>query len=197
MSDFGAVVVADTSVIINLNATERASDILGSLPFRILVTEIVAGELSDDRRTGRPDAKLLDALIRTGQVRIVPLDEAGLDIFSELVVGPARETLDDGEASTIAYAVQHAIAPVIDERKGLKICGLRFPSLRPKCTVDLFAEPAVMQALGGGPLGDAIFLALRNARMRVAPEHIAWVIEQIGMDRAGLCPSLPKAARRR
>jgi predicted nucleic acid-binding protein len=197
MSESGTVVVADTSVVINLNATERAVDILRSLPFRVLVTEIVAGELSGDRQTGRRDAELLDALIRAGHVKMVSLDEAGLDNFSELVIGPARETLDDGEASTIAYAAQHAIVPVIDERKGLKICGLRFPLLRPKCTVDLFAEPAVMRDLGRRPLGDAIFLALRNARMRVPPEHIAWVVEQIGADRAELCPSLPKAARRR
>jgi predicted nucleic acid-binding protein len=197
MADAGAVVVADTSVVINLNATERAVDILSSLPFRVVVTEIVAGELSDDRRTGRRDAELLDALTRAGHVNMVPLDEAGLGIFGGLVIGPARETLDDGEASTIAYAVQHGIAPVIDERKGLKICGLRFPLLRPKCTVDLFVEPAVVRALGRRLLGDAIFLALRNARMRVPPQHIAWVVEQIGADRAELCPSLPKAARRR
>jgi hypothetical protein len=33
--------------------------------------------------------------------------------------------------------------------------------------------------------------------MRVPPQHIAWVVEQIGADRAEFCPSLPKAARRR
>jgi predicted nucleic acid-binding protein len=196
MSNPGAVVVADTSVVINLNATERAADILRSLPFGVMVTEIVAGEISNDRRTGRHDAELLDALTRAGHVKMVPLDEAALEIFSQLVIGPARETLDDGEASTIAYAAHHGIAPVIDERKGLKICSLRFPSLQPKCTVDLLAEPAVMRALGRRAMGDAIFLALRNARMRVAPSHITWVVEQIGLDRAKICLSLPKAARR-
>lgn len=195
MPDMDAVVVADTSVIINLNATERAAEILTSLPFRVVVTEIVAGELSEDRRSGRRDAELLAALVQAGHVQVVPLDDAGLDVFSELVIGPAGETLDDGEASTIAYAVEHGVAPVIDERKGLKIRGARFPSLRPKCTVDLFADPAVMAALGRTSLADAIFQTLRHARMRVPPEHLAWVIALIGADRAALCPSLPKAVR--
>jgi predicted nucleic acid-binding protein len=197
MADSDSVVVADTSVVINLNATARAADILRSLPFRVVVTAMVAEELSEDRRSGRDDAELLATLIRDGLVRTVSLNEAGLGIFGDLVIGPASETLDDGEASTIAYAAVHGIAPVIDERKGLKICRLRFPSIRPKCTVDLFAESAVMAALGRSALGDAIFQALRTARMRIPSEHIQWVIEQIGADRASLCPSLPKAARRR
>jgi hypothetical protein len=135
-------------------------------------------------------------LVRAGRVRVVSLDESALEVFSELVIGPAGETLDDGEASTIAYAVQQGIAPVLDERKGLKICVARFPSLRPKSTVDLFADSAVVKALGRDLLGDAIFLALRNARMRVAANHVAWVVGMVGSDRAALCPSLPKAARR-
>lgn len=190
------VVVADTSVIINLNATKRAAEVLSSLPFRVVVTEIVTGELTEDRRGGRRDAGLLAGLEKAGHVQVVSLDEVGLDIFSGLVIGPAGETLDDGEASTIAYAVEHGIVPVIDERKGLKICSARFPSLRPKSTVDLFADPGVMEALGRDSLSDAIFQTLRNARMRIPPEHVAWVIALIGADRAALCHSLPKAARR-
>jgi predicted nucleic acid-binding protein len=196
MPDADAVVVADTSVIINLNATEQAAEILSSLPFRIVLTDIVAAELTEDRRNGRRDAELLAALVTAGHTQVVSLGEAGLEVFGELVIGPAAETLDDGEASTIAYAVEHGLAPVIDERKGLKICGARFPLLRPKSTVDLFADPAVVSALGRDRLGDAAFLALRNARMRVAVEHLGWVVELIGVDRATLCPSLPKAARR-
>jgi predicted nucleic acid-binding protein len=196
MPDADAVVVVDTSVIINLNATERAADIVSCLPFRVLVTAIVSGELSEDRRSGRQDAELLAALVEAGHIEVVSLGDIGLDVFAELVIGPASETLDDGEASTIACAVERNIPPVIDERKGLKICGARFPSLRPKCTTDLIAHSAVAEALGRSVLGDAVFRALRNARMRVAAEHMEWVVELIGADRAALCPSLPKTARR-
>ena len=197
MANADAVVVAATSVVINLNASGQAEAILASLPYRVVVTDIVAGELDEDRRSGRQDADLLAALVRDGGVRVVSLNEADLDVFGTLVTGPAAETPDDGEASTIAYAVEHGIAPVIDERKGLNICRTRFPALKPKTTVDLFADPAVTEALGRDTVAGAVFLALRDARIRMAVEHLAWVIDQIGPDRATLCPSLPRGARRK
>jgi len=196
MADAGAVVVADASVVINLNATERAADILAVLPFRVVVTEITAGELTEDRRSGRQDEALLAKLVRQGLVELGSLGDKGLAVFTSLVIGPARETLDDGEAATIAYAVEHNASPAIDERKALKVCADRFPSLRPRTTVDLFREPAVIEALGPAPLAEAIFLALRNARMRVARQHLAWIIDQIGPGRAEQCPSLPRSAWR-
>jgi predicted nucleic acid-binding protein len=195
MSDTEPVVVADTSVVINLTATGRAADILRHLPFRVVVTDMVADELSEDRRSGRRDAERLAALVQAGHAAVVSLSDIGLDVFSGLVIGSALETLDDGEASTIAYAAEHGLVPVIDERKALRMCGARFPLLRPRTTVDLFAESALLAALGRVSLADAVFGALRNARMRVTAERIAWVVGLIGADRAALCPSLPKSAR--
>jgi predicted nucleic acid-binding protein len=190
------IVVADSSVIINLNATERASDILDGLPFKVLVTDTVAGELSEDRKSGRRDRELLDALVRSGYVSIVSLSGASLELFGDLVIGSADQTLDDGEAATIAYAVEHGSMPVIDERKAQKICRQCFPSLQTLSTVDLLADPGVANALGRDHLAEAVFLALRNARVRVVFERLSWVIELIGNERASLCPSLPKATRR-
>jgi predicted nucleic acid-binding protein len=197
MGEKSLIVVADTSVVINLNATNRAPGILDALPCRVVVTEIVAAELQEDRRSGRRDWELLQALVISGHINVVALGKAGLTIFGELVVGPAGDTLDDGEAATIAYAVEHEIAPVIDERKALRICRERFSSMRPICTVDLFAETAVVSLLGQDILSDAVFRALREARMRVPFERVPWVVDLIGADRAALCPSLPNAARRR
>ena len=197
MVEATAVVVADTSVVINLNATGRAADVLRALPFQVVVTDIVVAELQEDRRSGRSDSALLKELARASNIRVVSLGEEGMQVFGELVVGPAADTLDDGEAATIAYAVEYEIDPVIDERKALRICADRFPSLRPLCTVDLFAEASVVAALGLDNLTDAVFRALQEARMRVPFERVPWVIDLIGTDRAALCPSLPKAARRR
>ncbi len=148
MDETSAIVVLDTSVVINLNATGRAPEILNALPLRIVVTEIVVAELRRDRRSGRQDSELLEALARAGHIRVVAIGDAGPSVFGEFVVGPAGDTLDDGEAATIAFAVEHQIAPVIDERKALRICRERFPLPRPICTVDLFAETAVAVALG-------------------------------------------------
>jgi predicted nucleic acid-binding protein len=197
MVEAGAAVVADTSVIINLNATGRAAEVLSALPNAVLATGIAAAELQEDRRSGRRDAELLKELARANKIRVVSLGEAGVRVFGHLVVGLAADTLDDGEAATVAYALECGIAPVIDDRKALRICAERFPSLRPLCTVDLFAEPTVVAAIGQSNLADAVFRALQEARMRVPFERVPWVVDLIGTDRAALCPSLPKAARRR
>src|SRR3954454_20543906 len=85
MTKSGTVVVADTSVVINLNASFRAADILDALPFRVVVTDIVAGELQEDRRSGRQDGALLDALATAGRIGTVSLNDAALEIFAGLV----------------------------------------------------------------------------------------------------------------
>jgi predicted nucleic acid-binding protein len=195
--DSRRLVVVDTSVAINLNATGCATAILGAMPCAVALTNVVQGELLEDRRSGRGDAALLTTLVSSGHVRIVSLDEAALRVFGALVAGPSAETLDDGGAATIAYAVTHDAVPIIDERKARRICAERFTGLRPLSTVDILAEPAVNAALGRSALADSVFLALRNARMRVLPERVAWVVALIGDDRASQCPSLPRHVRSR
>ena len=188
-------VVADASVLINLNATARAADILAALPYPVQVTDIAAQELAEDRRSGRNDRSALEALVGQGHLHVAALSSAALSLFESLVVGAAVDTLDDGEAATLAHAADQGRVPALDDRKGLRLCGSRFPFLRPVATVDLFRVESVAVALGRAGLGDAVFLALRDARMRVMPHHVAWVIGLIGPDRASLCPSLPRQSR--
>ena len=195
MSDATTVIVADASVVINLNASGRAAEILAALPFRLVVTDIVAAEVQEDRRSGRQDFALLKALADAERVRIVPLDDTALEVFADLVVGSAADTLDDGEAATIAYAATAGIAPVLDERKALRIYADRFQGPPALSTVDLFAAAALERALGRAGLREAVFQTLQTARMRVAAERMAWVLDLIGADRAAQCPSLPKSAR--
>jgi predicted nucleic acid-binding protein len=191
--DIGLVV--DTSVVINLNATGRASDILQALPCCVFVTDIVASELEEGRPFGRKDAELLARLVDDHHIKIVSMGDVGARVFGELVIGHATDTLDDGEAATIAYAVEHNIVPVIDERKANRICAQRFGQLHPASTMDLFAEPIMEAAVGREHLGDAVFQALQQARMRVLPHHVELVIRLIGSNRAILCSSLPRTAR--
>ena len=190
-------VVVDTSIAIDLNATGCAATILAALPFGLVITNVVGAELQEDRRSGRNDAVLVAALIEAKLVRTVSLGTRGDSVFASLVVGSAAETLDDGEASTIAYAVEHDVRPVIDERKALRICTQRFPGLRPLSTVDLLMDQAVVESLGREVLADAVFQALQTARMRVLPGWVDRVVRLIGVDRAAQCPSLPAHARRR
>lgn len=195
LTDAAAVAVADASAVINLNATGCAREIVGALPNRIVVVDIVPEELARGRERDRKDADLLHELVAAGAIEIARLDETALEYFEGFVVGSAADTLDDGEAATIAYALAEGAIPLIDERKATRLCVARHPALRVGCTVDLFAHPELPQRLGREPLADAVFNALFRGRMRVFPHHLEWVLELIGTERAKRCSSLPAAVR--
>jgi predicted nucleic acid-binding protein len=195
LTDAQALLVADASTIISVNATGCAKRVIRALPNRVAVVDIVSGELEEGRQRKRQNADLLKKLVDAGHVEIVQLDEKGEEYFERLVVGAAQMTLDDGEAATIAYAVATSGIALIDEKKANRICGQRFPELRLAYTVDLFTHPDVQNQLGKEALADAVFNALCHGRMRVFPHHIEWVIGLIGADRARLCTSLPGPVR--
>ncbi len=195
LTDPVSLIVADASIVINLNATGCSEEILDALPNRLLVVEEVSLELENGRRDGNSDADDLSALVSAGRVELVKLGDTGTKIFEDLIIGNATETLDDGEAATIAYSFECGAIAVIDERKANRICATRFPELGIGCTVDVLAHAAVIGALGGEQLGDAVFNALYHGRMRVLPHHTEWVIDTIGTDRAAQCTSLPMSLR--
>jgi predicted nucleic acid-binding protein len=111
--------------------------------------------------------------------------------FEQLVIGPAAETLDDGEAATIAYAAISGATAILDEKKALRIAAERFPQVPLASTVDILSHSGVQSALGLPALADVVFNAFRNGRMRVPAHHLAWVLKLIGDERAALCASLP------
>jgi predicted nucleic acid-binding protein len=192
LTDPAARLVADTSTMINLIATGSAADIMDALPNRIVVVDVVPAELEVGRARGREACDRLRELASSGALDIVELGDDALAYFEELVVGPAVETLDDGEAATIAYALAHAATALIDERKATRICRERFPALRLACTIDVLIHADVQTRLGPALLPDAVFQALREGKMRVFSRHFEWVIGLIGGERAALCPSLPR-----
>ena len=190
-----APVVVDTSVVINLIATGCAGAILQSLPNRCVVVESVWRELQAGLRSGRGDSAALAALVDRRLVGQAQLGNTGLSDFASLVSGRAAETLDDGEAATIARAVEMDAIAVIDERKAIRICAERYPDLALGCTVALLAQRDVQAALGHG-LADAVYNALDRGRMHVPGQYGRWVVDLIGKERAAGCRSLPKRFRR-
>ena len=189
-------VVADTSVVINLIATRCAESILDALPNRFLVVSEVKTELEYGQSKGRTNSAALDALAYTRHVTVVGLEQEAVATHTELVSGTAAETLDDGEAATIAYTLAHGAIALIDERKANRICGQRFPDMLTASTVDLLSHRDVQANLGRDGLIEAVFNALRLGRMRVLPHHLNWVVDLIGPERARQCPSLPSSVRR-
>lgn len=187
-------IVADTSAIINLNATGRAEEILALFASPPAVTESVRFELQAGRVRGHQDIVGLQTLVRRGACRIVEIGK-GAAIQRSLVEGRAKDTLGDGEAATVAYAAAYGQAAMVDDKKARRICGERFPTISVVSTVELLLHPAVKSALGGDGQADAIVAALQRARMSVPTERVAEVVAVIGRDRAASCPSLPAWAR--
>lgn len=159
-----AVLVADASAVINLNATGYSAEIIAALPEQIVIVDAVIDELEGGRNKGRRDADKLKQLVAQGLVAVKSLGPAGFAQFERLVVGSAPETLDDGEAATIAYAFEKNAVAVIDERKAIRLCGERFPQVGIRSTVDILARPEVERSLGRPSLADAVFSALQGAR---------------------------------
>ncbi len=190
-----APLVADTSAAINLIATGCAPDIIRALPVKVVAVDAVTGELELGRSRGRREADRFNELVIAGLVQVVQLGDTGAEYFESLVIGTAAETLDDGEAATIAYALEQQGTALLDEKKATRLCTTRFPTLSLGCTTDILLHPDVLGQLGEELMGNALFNALHIARMRVLLEHLDDVVRLIGKERAAICPSLPRAKR--
>jgi predicted nucleic acid-binding protein len=189
-----AILVADASVVINLNATGCAFDIIQALPGSFVVTKNAFDELSAGARNGHNDAKMLEALVGSGVVRLVEMGKIGKSVYSSLVEGAASRTLDDGEAATISYAHENAGVAMIDEKKALSICQDDFPTLKVISTIDLLTHELIRDALGTDGQISSIFNALRKARMRIPLHQVGMIVNLIGYEAAAACSSLPKSA---
>jgi predicted nucleic acid-binding protein len=195
LSNPRASLIADASVVINLNATARAAEIIKAIPNPFIVMENACAELEAGIRNGHRDHEWLLELIDAGHVRRARLGTASMPVYESLIDGSTLRTLDDGEAATIAYAQEISGVALIDERKARTLCANSFPGLVVACTAEFLMHDAITAALGEQRQADALVNALNGARMRVPPEHLARVRAMIGPERAALCPSLPRATR--
>jgi predicted nucleic acid-binding protein len=195
LSNPRANLIADASVVINLNATARAADIIKALPNPFVVTENACAELGAGVRNGHRDYGQLLELIDAGHVRRANLGAAAMAVYETLIDGFTVRTLDDGEAATIAYAQESSGIALIDERKARTLCASSFPGLVVVCTAELLMHDAIASALGTREQADALANATSGARMRVPQEHLARVRAMIGPERAALCASLPRTSR--
>lgn len=189
------LLIADASVIINLNATGCAAAIIGALPRRMAVPGSACRELEGGTRFGHDDARQLTQLIEAGVVDRIEIGAGGASIFESLIDGSARTTLDDGEAAAIACAVELQAMALLDERKARRLCAAMFPAVTIGSTAELLLHDAVAAALGASAHVEAIVMALQRGRMRVPPEHCEAVVALIGAERAAACPCLPRALR--
>ncbi|WP_194456384.1 hypothetical protein [Bradyrhizobium sp. CCBAU 53421] len=187
--------VADASVVINLNATGRAADIINALGSPFFVTENASFELANGSTKGHRDHDRLLELADAGFIRTLSVQSTGARIYESLIDGSTAATLDDGEAATIACAYEISGIALIDERKARAICRSSFPKLPVLCTAELLIHDLIADGLRADGQADALVKALTAARMRVPPELVLSVTGLIGPEWAAKCPSLPKSAR--
>ena len=189
------LLVADASVWINLVAGARASDVLRVLAMRPQISRIALDELERGRDNGRRTAAALADLIKDGLVEVAELPAEAEETFLNLVAGPVSQTLDDGEAATLALALQIGAVAIIDERKAINLARDRFPALQIISTAELLLSDAVRSVFSDEELGNVLYRALQEARMRV-PEHLLKAVcACVGPERAAGCVSLPARAR--
>jgi predicted nucleic acid-binding protein len=197
LTDQHSAVVLDASVIINLLATTKASEILQALGVPVFVTSNVVHEISQGTANARQEPKLLNELIDARVVQMVTLEASSLESFFSLVTGHTADSLGDGEAATLVHAHTNHFAAAIDEKKATRIANERFDEVVIVTTVDIFAYAPVLKLLGRNVLANAVLRALRSTRMQVRPHQFAWIMQLIGEDNLSECPSLKKHARRR
>lgn len=187
--------VGDASVWINLAATGRAEEIIRLSQVEHVITTTALGELENGRSKGRQTAAEVGKLIEAGLVREVSLSSTDEAVFLDLVAGPTSQTLDDGEAATIAYALGSKTVALIDERKATGLCTSRYPALMVMSTTDLLLAGPIRSSFNSDDLRHCFFLALTVARMRVPGHHLAGVCDLLGPDLCRQCRSLPAAWR--
>jgi predicted nucleic acid-binding protein len=189
LADDTRPLVLDTSVLINLHACTYGESILTAIPNDIIVPRIVAGELAHETSRRNGERSFLHGLVQRGAVVLTGMTDAENDIFADLTSG--SPSLDDGEAATIAIAAVRQLVPIMDERKGRARAATLMKGQESGWTLDLLRHPLVTSALGNDASINALYLALREGRMRISATSAEGVIAAIGAHRAMDCTCLP------
>lgn len=191
------VIVLDSSVIINLLATEHAGEILQALGSSIVITRNVVREIELGSSNGLKKSLAIDQLNNSKVLQIDEISGTSLEHFFSLVSGNTSDSLGDGEAATLAHAYSNGFSAAIDEKKATRIAGERFLPMRLVTTVDILAYKPVHASLGDTKLASGTLKALLAARMQVRPHQFEWIAQLIGDENVVSCPSLNRLTRHR
>lgn len=160
--------VLDTSVWINLLATEATETILGALALPCYAPEQVMTELKRHPVTGAVFSAQDHPLRQSSpSIKIILLEGQELELFLEIVGAPTSDALGDGEAAAIAVAAFRGLDLVIDDRKARRILRERFSQIRTHWTVDLLRAHPVVSALGRRAAAECLAKAQRFGRMHM------------------------------
>lgn len=177
--------IIDASGLINLRASTHGERILSIIPNEIIVAQTVEGELNKPTSHANGDQVFLERLVARRIATITDFTDEEFELFGRLI-----SDIDDGEAATIAIAATRKFLAVIDDKKGRTKANIHLKA-DPAWTLDLLRHPAILAELGDTDANEALYLALRDGRMRIPLERADEVIALIGEDRARECKCLP------
>jgi len=184
------LLAVDASVAINLLGTGRAADILRLIGRRFVIEDSARAEVQRNPSNGQPGSQSLGALSQSGLLTYVRLRDSAHASFLALTGAEPPDDLDDGEAATIALAVDTGAVALLDDRKAIRVAQQRHSGLVILQTLDLLSCDALVAAVTSAELADIVYAALQNARMRVPLPFRKWTVGIIGNERAAKCPSL-------
>lgn len=196
LNDVLVPLILDTSVVINLNASGSAAQILAACPNRVIVPDIVVGELAIDSRTNRDDQSELATLVQANLLETASIPDDFQNLYHSIISGEFGMSLDDGEAATLTLANATKSAAVLDERKARRLAAKEFATMSVAMSFDFFTHPTIWRNLDGDVLATALYRAVKIGRMRVSDDQLAPLIDIIGLDRAKECASIPRKAFR-
>ena len=186
--------VFDASALINIAASGYCVEILASLGRKCLAETIVWRELSDHIEKYDIN-KNIELAVSNEHLDIGDMVSHESTMFLNLITAPHPNTLDDGEAATIAVAHFRGSIAIIDEKKGRRIAETFAPPVQIMSTLDLFRMIENNCNSKDVCLNSALFNSLTQARMRVPVEHETWVINRLSSQQIEQCQSLPRRLR--
>lgn len=157
--------VLDTSVWINLLATEKANRIIEALGKAIVLPPQVLRELRYDPVSNRPFDNLDHPALKIPLVKRSALVGDEIALFLDLVAASRPNGLGDGEAASIAIAVHRRAVIAVDETKARRIISERFPTLSIVRSVDILNDESIIRALGVAEAQECFAKACRFGRM--------------------------------
>jgi len=179
----------DASVVINLVASNYMEGILLAHKRPIVVTENVCAEFRRHPRDGSSSKEVIETLQNRRRIQIAKLSDSQFDVFLRLTGYPPPDDLGDGEAATLACA-DGVGSVVLDDKKAIRIASRDFPNQNVFSSLDVFCADQVLRSLGKQVVGQAVYDAIKTARMRVPHFWRAWVRNLIGKDRSEECAVL-------
>ena len=160
-------IVLDTSVWINVLSTGHAKQIVEAIGSLIYVPEQVLDEIKLNPRDRRPFHPNPHPALESKHALLVSLAPKELETFLELVGASAPDRLGDGEAASIAIALNRKCQLGVDERKANRIIRERFSSISTFRSTDFLTHPSIRETLGADLATECYELAVRFGRMHV------------------------------